>query len=68
LPDVPARPVAKRKRGRPRKEPVRKAERTKETCASSKANATIYLLEAQKQPLLKDKQAGKAGSETAAGR
>jgi hypothetical protein len=66
LPDVPARPVAKRKRGRPRKEPLSKAAKTKETCASSKANATIYLLEAQKHLRPKDKQAGKAGSETAA--
>jgi hypothetical protein len=66
LPNVPARPVAKRKRGRPRKEPLSKAAKTKETCANSKANATIYLLEAQKHLRLKDKQAGKAGCETAA--
>jgi hypothetical protein len=66
LPDVPARPVAKRKRGRPRKELVRKAAKTKETCASSTANATICLLEAKKQLRLKDKQAGKVGSEIAA--
>jgi hypothetical protein len=58
-PDFPVPPVAKRKRGRPPKSashrPAKKAVKPSAASTSSKANATVFLIEAQKKLHLKKK-------------